>query len=143
MTQMAQMTQMARIGRFVSVGAVGFGVQLAALQLFTAGLGLPQVVATAGAVELAVLHNFVWHERWTWVGRGTTAKEGRAGRLGRFHLTSGAVSITGNVVITSWVVAVSGAPLLLANALAVGACTVLNFVAADRLVFGRRVGVEG
>jgi putative flippase GtrA len=134
---------MTQMGRFVGVGAAGFAVQLAALQLFTVGLGLPLVVATAGAVEVAVLHNFVWHERWTWVRRGTTARDGRAGRLGRFHLTSGAVSITGNMVITSWVVAVSGAPLLLANALAVGACTVLNFVAADRLVFGRRVGVEG
>ncbi len=32
-------------------------------------LGPHYLVATALAVEMAVLHNFFWHRRWTWADR--------------------------------------------------------------------------
>ncbi|HZA35631.1 MAG TPA: GtrA family protein, partial [Vicinamibacterales bacterium] len=54
---------------FAGVGLMGFGVQVAVLGLLTAGAGLATAAATAIAVEAAVLHNFVWHERWTWRDR--------------------------------------------------------------------------
>lgn len=120
---------------FVAVGLAGFVVQLSVLGALTVGLGLPHVAATAAAVELAILHNFVWHERWTWADRTARDPDGRWRRLRRFHASSGVVSIAGNLLITASILAVTDTPLLLANALAVGGCTVLNFVAADRLVF--------
>jgi putative flippase GtrA len=51
--------------KFNSVGAIGVGVQLAVLTLLAGQLGVNYLVATALAVETAVLHNFVWHEKWT------------------------------------------------------------------------------
>jgi putative flippase GtrA len=49
--------------RFYTVGAAGVVVQLAALALLKSGFGLGVLPATAIAVEMAVLHNFFWHER--------------------------------------------------------------------------------
>ena len=60
--------------KFNFVGAVGVGVQLAMLALLVSGLGLGYMVATALAVETAVLHNFVWHERFTWADRTSSGE---------------------------------------------------------------------
>ena len=127
---------------FVAVGFAGFVVQLSALAAFAMWLGVPHVAATAMAVELAILHNFVWHERWTWADRTAMDPEGTWRRLARFHVSSGVVSIAGNLLVTGWIIAVTDVPLLAANTLAVGACMVLNFVAADRLVFRQEQEAE-
>ena len=85
--------------KFNFVGAVGIVVQLAALALFTKGFGWNYLLATAAAVELAVLHNFVWHERFTWKDRAGGSRVAMAGRLLRFHAGNGLVSIGGNLLL--------------------------------------------
>jgi len=55
-----------RWARFNAVGIMGAALQVAALSLLVT-LGMHYLVATALAVEAAVLHNYVWHRRWTWV----------------------------------------------------------------------------
>ncbi len=55
--------------KFNLVGAMGMAVQLAALALFARMVPGHYLVASAGAVELAVLHNFVWHVHYTWRDR--------------------------------------------------------------------------
>ena len=52
--------------KFNLVGALGIVVQMAAFALFFSALRWNYLVATALAVETAVLHNFVWHEHYTW-----------------------------------------------------------------------------
>ena len=119
---------------FIGIGAAGFAVQLSVLQGLTAGLSVPPALATAVAVELALLHNFIWHERWTWADRTSSSRAAAWRRLLCFHGSNGIVSLTGNIVLTP-IAAAAGLPVLLANALAVAACAAMNFVAADRLVF--------
>ena len=121
--------------RFYTVGAVGVVVQLAALTILKSGLHLDYLPATALAVEAAILHNFFWHERWTWEDRTRSTGAGRTGRLIRFHLTTGALSILGNLAFMELLVGRLGVPYLLANAIAIALCSVLNYLAADRLVF--------
>ncbi len=58
-----------RWGKFNVVGAMGMVVQLAALALFSRLAPGHYLYASAAAVELAVLHNFVWHVRYTWRDR--------------------------------------------------------------------------
>ena len=127
---------------FVIVGAFGFLVQIAALQALTAGFGMASLPATAVAVELALLQNFVWHERWTWADRARRDPAGVWRRLAAFHVGSGVVSVAGNVAFTAAIVAVTGLPLLLGNALAVGACALANFAVADWFVFKSAGNVE-
>lgn len=121
--------------RFYAVGGAGVVVQLACLALLKTGLGISYLPATAIAVELAVLHNFFWHERWTWVDRTQASATGQAGRLLRFHLTNGALSILANLVFMAALVDRLHVPYLLANAISITLCSILNFLAADRFVF--------
>jgi putative flippase GtrA len=55
--------------KFNFVGGIGIGVQFAALFLVKGVLHFNYLAATAIAVEAAVVHNFVWHEQFTWVDR--------------------------------------------------------------------------
>ncbi len=65
--------------KFYVVGAIGIGVQLIFLFLFTTEMRLNYLVATALAVECAVLHNFLWHEHYTWADRARElCRRGRA-----------------------------------------------------------------
>ncbi|MEO7649339.1 MAG: GtrA family protein [Bryobacteraceae bacterium] len=119
--------------RFNAVGALGIGIQLVALTVFQSGLHLHYLIATALAVEAAVVHNFVWHERWTW--RGRAGAQGLERRLLRFHLTVGLVSILGNLILMRLLVGQLHLPYLASNLLAIGVCSLVNFVASDRFVF--------
>ena len=47
--------------KFNLVGGIGIAVQLLALVLLKAVLQVNYLVATALAVETAVIHNFLWH----------------------------------------------------------------------------------
>ena len=118
-----------------SVGLMGTGVQLITLFALRELGEVDLRLATALAVETAILHNFVWHERWTWSDRFVDARPGRWQRLARFNLVTGTVSITGNVVLTALYVSSLGLHYGVANVLAVASVSLVNFVANDRLVF--------
>jgi putative flippase GtrA len=124
-----------RIAAFVAVGAVGFLIQLGILAALLAA-GCPYLPATAAAVEAAVLHNFLWHERWTWADR-TGGTPGVVARLLRFNVTTGSTSIAGNVAFMALYVGVFGIDPLVANVLAVASTAVANFMISDRCVFVR------
>ncbi|HEV3511285.1 MAG TPA: GtrA family protein, partial [Candidatus Sulfotelmatobacter sp.] len=51
--------------KFNFVGGIGIGVQFAALFFLRSILNFNYLLATAIAVEAAVVHNFVWHEQFT------------------------------------------------------------------------------
>jgi archaetidylinositol phosphate synthase len=118
--------------RFNAVGLGGFALQLGALWVLARVGGIHYVLAMAVAVEIAVLHNFVWHEMWTWRGLGA---EGRWRRLLRFHAANGFVSIGSNVLFTLLLMQWMGLPLLIANAAAVVVTALLNFALAESWVF--------
>ncbi len=124
-----------RVSAFVAVGALGFALQLGTLFLLTSAWHWPYALATLVAVEAAVLHNFAWHERWTWHDR-LPSRAGLGRRLGRFHIGTGLTSLAGNLVVTTLLVELLRVPPLLANACAVGVTSVANFLVADRWVFG-------
>ena len=121
-----------RWARFNVVGIAGTAVQLLALWFLAHALRMQTVAATAAAVEVALLHNFGWHEAWTWRG---CAVERRWRRLLQFHLTSGIVSIASNTVLTWAFLRQPGWHLLTANLAAIVVTSGLNFVLANALVF--------
>jgi putative flippase GtrA len=134
-----------RAGRFVGVGVGGFVVQGLVLHVLTAA-GLPYLLATAVAVEAAILHNFLWHERWTWADRTSGREAGlkacshdRLARLARFNGWTALISIGGNVALMGLLVGRLHLPLLAANLLAVLTLSVLTFLSADRLVFATKL----
>ena len=122
-----------RFLRFNLVGALGFVLQLGVLAILVRS-GLHYLAATAVAVEAAVLHNFLWHERWTWRDRPSTGWP-RLARLGRFHVLNGGLSLAGNILIMHVLVGLCGLPVVPSNVAAVLVCAAINFLAADALVF--------
>ena len=118
--------------KFNIVGWIGIGVQLGVLTVLKSGLRLDYLWATALAVEAAVIHNYFWHQRFTWADRPSGSE---IGRFARFNLTTGAFSIVRNLVLMKLLVDVAHVQYLLANIVTIATCSLLNFVASDRLVF--------
>ena len=126
--------------KFNAVGGIGIVVQLAVLALLQTILGMNYLVATAIAVEAAVLHNFAWHERLTWPDRQTSA---RLQRLAKFNLSNGAISVIGNLAMMKLLAGVLGLNYFAANILSIATCSIANFLIADRAVFVTRpIGPE-
>lgn len=124
-----------RCGRFVVAGAPGFLVQMAVLAALTGVGGMHYLLATCIAVEAAILCNFTWHECWTWSDRPSGSGSQRLARLVRFNAITGLTSIVGTVAIAGLLVESAAVPPLVANATAVVLLGLLNFAAADTLVF--------
>jgi putative flippase GtrA len=125
---------------FNAVGIVGLLFQLACLATLRDGLGLHYLAATVVAIELTLLHNFWWHVQWTWADR-SLSRGLLMRRLARFHVTNGAVSMAGNVVVMAALVEIGDINYLAANVISVAVCGLLNFVLSDRVVFAPAVCV--
>lgn len=123
--------------KFNAVGAAGIVVQFGALWILVEFGKLQYLLATAVATELAVIHNFVWHSRWTWADRSVSVAQS-IGRLARFNLTNGAVSLIGNVILMAVLTGVARLPYLVANMIAIATCSLLNFALSEKIVFGRQ-----
>jgi putative flippase GtrA len=126
------MNPMLRYWRFNLVGAMGMVVQLGALAAINRWEPGHYLYATAAAIELALLHNFVWHLHYTWRDRrdGSTAMQ-----LLRFHVTNGLVSIVGNLALMRVLVHGAHMPVLVANLIAIGCCSVANFCLGNGWAF--------
>jgi putative flippase GtrA len=122
--------------KFNVVGVLGFALQVGALFVLThTSHPISYLTATALAVELAILNNFFWHQLWTWRDRPSLSVNETLRRLAKFNVTTGLVSIAGNLVFMSILVGRLGVAIVLANLISVLACSLLNFVLADRLAF--------
>jgi putative flippase GtrA len=116
---------------------MGVLVQFTALFLLKGVLQVNYLSATAIAVEAAVVHNFIWHDQFTWAYRTTLDPAWRHSllRFLRFNLSNGAISILGNLALMHRLVGELRMNYLLANAIAITLCSLANFLVSDRWVF--------
>jgi len=121
--------------KFNFVGGIGIFVQLAALTLLRSAAHLDYLLATALAVETAVIHNFLWHERFTWRDRPSAHAMESLRRFIKFNATNGAVSIVGNLLIMRALVGGFQMNYVAANLVAVAVCSLANFLLSNWLVF--------
>jgi putative flippase GtrA len=110
-------------------------VQLAVLLTLKSGFHLSYLFATALAVEAAVVHNFVWHERYTWADRVKPTWRKSVPRLLRFNLTTGGVSMVGNLALMKLMVDFGHMNYLVANGIAIVLCSLANFLVSEQWVF--------
>ena len=128
--------------KFQAVGAIGLLVQLVSLAFFHESTGWSVSVATAAAVEVAILHNFLWHFRWTWGDANRLLDAGTIlRRLWQYNLTYCLISMTVNLGFTNLYMNAFGLHYLVANVLAIGTGGIANFVVGEFLVF-RSASVE-
>jgi len=127
------MNTLIRWGKFNLVGVMGMVVQLVALGLIDHCVPGHYFFSTAVAIEITLLHNFVWHIHYTWRDR----RDGSALWIQcvRFHLSNGLVSMLGNLAIMR--ILVDGAHMLVlaANMIAILCCSIVNFSLGDLWAF--------
>jgi putative flippase GtrA len=129
------MSALIRWGKFNLVGAIGMALQLGALAVFSRLAPRHYLCATAAAIELTLLHNFVWHLHYTWRDRRDDST--LLAQLIRFHLSNGLVSMLGNLGLMCVLVHGAHLPLLFANASAILACSLVNFCLGNRWAFAK------
>lgn len=128
------MNALIRWGKFNLVGVMGMAVQLSALAVFNRVSAGHYLWATAAALEVTLVHNFVWHLHYTWRDRRDEAS--MPGQCVRFHLANGVVSLVGNLLLMRMLVEGARMPVLPANFIAIVCCSVVNFALGDQWVFG-------
>ena len=119
------MDTIARWGKFNLVGVVGMAVQLGALALINRLAPGHYMLATTAALEITLLHNFVWHLHYTW--RDRRCRSALRSQLIRFHLSNGLVSMVGNLALMPVLVEGMRIPVVAANAVAILCCSIVNF----------------
>jgi putative flippase GtrA len=120
---------------FNLVGLAGMAVQLGLVAFLVRIAGCHYLAATVLGVEAAVLHNFVWHQRYTWSDRPVFSRRDIGLRLARFHVLNGAVSIAGNLGLTALFTGVLHVDPVLSNLIAIVVCATVNFSASNVAVF--------
>ena len=139
-SQESQKHTLLRWVKFNAVGGIGIVVQLAALAILRSWLKLDYLLATVLAVEIAVLHNFLWHERYTWADRPVRRPVQSLVRLAKFNASNGAVSIVGNLVLMRLLVGEAKFNYVVSNLIAIVVCSLVNFLLGDRFVFDVEAG---
>ena len=107
--------------KFALVGSAGVLVNSGALYVLYEWVRMPLVAASALAVEMAILHNYLLNDRWTF-GRRLPS----LGRFAKFNL----VSLGGLLITTGTLyglVHFLGLHYLLANLIGIGLATLWNF----------------
>lgn len=127
------MTTPMRFLKYSAVGVGGAGIQLALLAVFMRVTPGHYLCASFAAVEITLLHNFMWHSRYTWKDRRDSGTW--FGQLVRFHLSNGAVSIVGNLIVTRLLVRDAHLPVVAANLAAIVCCAGLNYLLANHWAF--------
>jgi putative flippase GtrA len=125
-------TSILRWLKFNAVGAGGIVVQLVTLAVLEFALKMDYLFATALAVEAAIVHNYFWHERFTWLDR----RDANSWlRFAKFNLTTGVFSIIGNVLLMRAFVGTAHLNYFVANILTIATCSLANFFVSDHFVF--------
>jgi putative flippase GtrA len=116
--------------RFGVVGCTGAAINTVVLYLLARGLGLPVPVASALAVELAIISNYLLNDRWTFANRKPSL-----GRFAKFNIASLAgLSLN---VMTVWLLARHGVYLLAANLVGIAVAFVANYAFSVAWVWRR------
>jgi len=137
------MNPLIRWGKFNLVGAMGMVVQLITLALLNKLAPGHYLYASAAAVELTLLHNFIWHLHFTWRDRRNDSA--LLSQLMRFHLSNGLVSMLGNLILMRILSHDAHIPLLASNLIAILCCSIVNFSLGNSWAFAAktRTGLNG
>jgi putative flippase GtrA len=121
-------------GKFMLVAWIGMGVNTAFLYLFKGVLHVRIIPASLMAIEIAIIHNFIWLRLWAWGDRDRSSQPFWK-QLAVYNVATGAVDLVLNVSIL-WVLSTFlGVHYLLANILGMIMGPFAKFWLNDKVVF--------
>jgi putative flippase GtrA len=122
--------QAGRILKFACVGSIGIVINTGALYILSRWLGLPLAAASAIAVELAIISNYVINDRWTFSSRAISLR-----RFAKFNVASlSGLSVN---VATVWLLTRIGVYFIAANLLGITLGFASNYALSSVWVWGR------
>ena len=122
-----------RGGKFMAVAWLGMVVNTGCLYLFKGVLGIRLIPASMMAIEIAIIHNFIWFRSWTWRDREHQPPFFR--QLIKFNLATGAVDFSANIAVLWSLSTFFGVHYLLANVLGMIAPPFIKFWLNEKLIF--------
>ena len=126
-----------RILRFAVVGCSGIVVNMVILWLLTRFAGLYYLVSSIIAIEISIINNFVWNDRWTF-GRGTEHRGRRfSSRIALFHAVSAGGAVI-NWLILFALTQFAGIFYLISNLAGILAGFTWNYLLNRNLTWKRR-----
>jgi putative flippase GtrA len=120
-----------RIFRFAVVGSTGVIVNTSVLYMLSRWAGLPLMVASAVAVELAAISNYLLNDTWTFAVRSPSIR-----RFAKFN-TASLAGLALNV-LSVWLLTRLGLYLLVANLIGIAAGFAANYAFSVRWVWGQQ-----
>jgi putative flippase GtrA len=123
-------TRVGRLTKFLVVGGIGTAINTLALLLFSRCLALPLAAASALAVELAAVSNYLLNDSWTFATRTPTFR-----RFAKFNVAV-VMGLALNV-FTVWFLTRLGLYFLAANLVGIAAGFTVNYAFSVSWVWGR------
>jgi putative flippase GtrA len=111
-----------QLGKFCTVGAAGYIVNLAVYTILLKGVGLHYIPAAVGSFLVAVANNYALNRIWTF-----RVERGHVGAQGWRFLVVSTVSLLANLAALH-VIVTAGVGEIAAQAIAIVLVTPLNFV---------------
>ena len=123
--------------RYMVVSWVGMLVNTACLYLFKGVLGIPIIPASMMAIEIAIIHNFVWYRNWAWGDRREQQRERLPffRQLLLYNVATGLVDLIVNVSILWLLYRVFGVYYLIANIIGMILGPFIKFWLNEKIIF--------
>jgi putative flippase GtrA len=119
------------IVKFIIVGGSGTVLNTVVLYVLSRWLQMPLVAASAVAVELAVVNNYLLNDWWTFAARSPSLR-----RFAKFNASSlGGLAVN---VLSVWFLTRHGLPVLVANLAGIAAAFAINFTLSSTWVWKKR-----
>jgi putative flippase GtrA len=112
-----------QLGRFATVGGIGYGVNIAVFAVCVHALGIDYRISSAVAFVVAVSNNFWWNRHWTF-----SAREAHPARQGVRFFTVSLLAFGLSEAVLVALVSGAGMSKVLSQAIAIVAATPLSFV---------------
>lgn len=121
--------------KFGTVGGLGVAVNSGVLYLCTEWIRLDYRVGSIIAIELAILHNFLWNYLWTFGNRGRRSLRHAGRSLVKFNISSSMTALAVNWVTLVFLTEVAGLNYLLSNLVGITLGTTSNFLLSRHWAF--------
>ena len=121
----------ARIFRFAVVGGTGVIINTSVLYVLSRWAGLPLLAASALAVELAAISNYLLNDTWTFAARSPSLR-----RFVKFN-TASLAGLALNV-LSVWLLTRLGLYFLVADLIGIAAGFAANYAFSVRWVWGQQ-----
>ncbi|MCF7796526.1 MAG: GtrA family protein [Lentisphaeria bacterium] len=123
-----------RVVLFSAVGISGIVVNMGTLWLLTHFASIHYALASPIAIEISIINNFIWNDRFTWRGRRRARNLNIWYGLLRFNIVSW-IAGSMNWLLLVLFTEVAGIYYLWANLLAIAIAAAMNFILNEKWTF--------